>query len=136
MGYQCTYQHCYDYPSDKEGITLFPRLIANQQDLLVEAKLDTGAAYCLFERTCAERLGIRVESGYKRRLNTLTGGFEAYGHEVTFRMLDLEFVLTAFFAADYAISRNLLGRNWLRLVRLGLVDYDSLLYLSAYDEEQ
>lgn len=102
----------------------------------METKLDTGAAFCLFERIHAERLGIEVEQGHKRRLGMLIGGFDAYGHEVTLKSLDLEFDLTVFFPADYAIARNLLGRNWLRLVRLGLVDYDSLLYLSGYDEEQ
>jgi len=136
MSYQCVYQRRYDYPLDEEGITLFTRLMTNRQDILVEAKLDTGAAFCLFERSCAEQLGVEVEKGYKRRLNTLTGSFDAYDHEVTLKTLELEFDLTVFFPADYAISRNLLGRNWLRLVRLGLVDYDGLLYLSGYDEEQ
>jgi hypothetical protein len=126
---QISFRQSYYYPTEKEGITLRAELQANQRRLEVETKLDTGAAFCLFERNYAEGLGIEVESGYKRRLHTPTGSFDAYGHEVTLKTLDLEFDLTVFFAADYAIQRNLLGRNWLRLVRLGLVDYEGLLYL-------
>lgn len=38
------------------------------------------------------------------------------------------------FAKYPGLPRNLLGRRgWLRNLRLGLIDYDNLLYLSAYD---
>lgn len=38
------------------------------------------------------------------------------------------------FAKYPGLQRNLLGRQgWLRNLRLGLIDYDNLLYLSAYD---
>jgi hypothetical protein len=41
---------------------------------------------------------------------------------------------TAHFFADERIHENLLGRTgWLDRLRLGLVDYDSILYLAPYD---
>jgi hypothetical protein len=68
-------------------------------------------------------------------METLTGVFKAYGHEVTLVTFDLAFEVMVYFAADYGLSRNLLGRNgWLQQVRLGLCDYDEMLYVSAYDE--
>jgi hypothetical protein len=40
-----------------------------------------------------------------------------------------------YFAEDEESSRDVLGRNgWIRKFRLGVVDYDSLLYLGQYDE--
>lgn len=68
-------------------------------------------------------------------METLTGVFKTYGHEVNLNTLDLVFAVTVYFAADYGLSRNLLGRNgWLQQVNLGLCDYDEMLYISPYDE--
>jgi len=40
-----------------------------------------------------------------------------------------------YFYDNPKVTRNVLGRNgWLNRVRLGLVDHDSVLFLSAYDE--
>ncbi len=70
------------------------------------------------------------------RLATLAESFNAFGHEITLITFHFAFDITVYFAEDYAISRNLLGRNgWLRQVHLGLCDYDEMLYLSAYNEE-
>jgi len=50
-------------------------------------------------------------------------------------VLGVEVNALVYFYEEPAIARNVLGRSgWLDRVRLGLVDYDSLLYLSAYDE--
>lgn len=134
MSYQVVYQECHYYNLGKEDITLIAYLHTKRGQIEIETKLDTGAAFCLFERDYAERLGINVESGDKRRFGTLTGGFDAYGHTLTLKILEIELELMVFFPEDILLPRNLLGRNWLRLVRFGLVDYEGLLYLSAYDE--
>jgi hypothetical protein len=40
-----------------------------------------------------------------------------------------------YFAANYGLRRNLLGREgWLSKVRLAIVDYDSEVFLSRYEE--
>ena len=135
MAHLISYRQVIDYPTNEAGITLLVSLAYGQQLLSVEAKLDTGAAYCLFERRYAQRLGIEVESGHPLRMATLTGSFLAYGHELTLWVLDHPFELMVYFAADENIHRNLLGRNWVRLTRLGVVDYDGKLFVSAYDDE-
>jgi hypothetical protein len=54
---------------------------------------------------------------------------------VTIAVLDVQVHAMVYFYEDASINRNVLGRNgWLNRVRLGLVDYDSLVYLSAYDD--
>jgi hypothetical protein len=64
----------------------------------------------------------------------LSGSLEAYGHEVTLQTGDIAFQSVVYFAKYPGLQRNLLGRQgWLRNLRLGVIDYDNLLYLSAYD---
>ncbi|MBA3600708.1 MAG: hypothetical protein H0W45_05610 [Acidobacteria bacterium] len=47
----------------------------------------------------------------------------------------MRFQSYVYFAESYAVKRNLLGRQgWLQLVKIGLDDYKSELYLSPNDE--
>ena len=49
--------------------------------------------------------------------------------------LRYSFDVTVYFAAHESFTRNVLDRRgWLDQVRLGLVEYQSKLYLSRYDE--
>ncbi len=78
---------------------------------------------------------VEIETGTPKTLSTLTGRLRAFGHEMVLQTLGLEFQTFVYFAKSYEVRRNILGRQgWLQLVRLGLVDYDSELYLSPYDE--
>lgn len=63
------------------------------------------------------------------------GSFDAYGHMVSLETLGYSFDVTVYFAAHESFTRNVLGRRgWLDQVRLGLVEYESKLYLSRYSE--
>ena len=128
------FQHTYTYPLNRSGIAVPVFLSSGGLEAEVFAKVDIGAEVCLFERNVALALDLDVEKGHPLWLETLTGSFLAYGHEVTVTTLELSFVLTVYFAGNDAINRNLLGRSWLRLTRIGVVDYEGKLYLSAYDE--
>ncbi|HXU39028.1 MAG TPA: aspartyl protease family protein [Blastocatellia bacterium] len=98
-------------------------------------RIDTGASFCIFERQHGEKVGIDVEQGTRIEISTVAGSFLAYGHEVTVIVLGIETTTNVYFAAEENFSRNVLGRQgWLDRVRLGLVDYDGQLYLSAYDD--
>jgi hypothetical protein len=100
-----------------------------------EAKVDTGAEVCRFQRAIGEALETPIENGVKKRLETLTGVLTAFGHEVVLELLGLQLQTVVYFAESYEVRRNLLGRQgWLQLIRLGIVDYDNELYLSLYDE--
>ena len=124
----------YCHYSSTEGIEIPACLSVGSRRVEMLAKVDTGAAYCIFERRYGEELGLDVESGRVQRFRTMAGSFVAYQHEVTIQTLGVEFSAGVFFAQDTAFARNFLGRSgWLDRVRVGIVDYDRLLFLSSYD---
>ena len=126
----------HDYGTDKESIEISVTLRFGERTVSFPAQLDTGATFCVFERSYAETLGLSVESGMPLRFSTAMGSFDAYGHTVTLETLGYSFDVTVYFAAEESFTRNVLGRRgWLDQVRLGLVEYKSKLYLSRYNEQ-
>ncbi len=135
MSFQIEFQKKETYPSVKAGITINAILRYGNHEQVCPAKIDTGAEFCLFNRTLADSLAIDVESGYQEKFSTLGGGIIAYAHEIELETLGLRFQSYVYFAENYAVNRNLLGRQgWLQLVKLGLDDYRSQLYLSPNQE--
>ena len=125
----------HDYGPDKDSIEISVTLRFGELTVSFPAQLDTGATFCVFERSYAEILGLSVESGMPLRFSTAMGSFDAYGHTVTLETLGYSFDVTVYFAAHESFTRNVLGRRgWLDQVRLGLVEYESKLYLNRYNE--
>ncbi len=134
MPFSLTFKTRYKYDTLKEGITVPAVLRLRHKTAYCEAKVDPGAEVCLFQREFGELLDIDIESGHRIRLSSLGGSLVAFGHSVTLNTFDLEFDSMVYFAKDYDLPRNILGRNgWLRKLRLAVVDYDAELYLIAYD---
>lgn len=133
MGSQLSFDILREYDVEKPGI-LVPVVLQNEGIKAgFDAKLDTGATHCVFQRLYGELLNLQIEQGYRRSFNTVTGSFIAFGHEVTMFVADLQFKVMVYFAQDYSFSKNLLGRRgFLGLVRLGLIDYEGKLFLSRY----
>ena len=135
MPFQLSFSRREKYSSLATGIDLETTLRFGDLFINCEAKVDTGAEVCLFQRAIGEALEIPIENGVKKRLETLTGVLTAYGHEVVLELLGLQLQTVVYFAESDDVRRNLLGRQgWLQLIRLGIVDYDNELYLSLYDE--
>lgn len=135
MSHPLNFAQKYKFDSLRQGITLEVSLRDGERFANVFAKIDTGAEVCLFAREVGESLGLQVDAGLPKRFSTLTGEFTAYGHELTLETLETIFFTTIYFAADDTLKRNLLGRQgWLQLVRLAIIDYDSEIYLSPYNE--
>jgi hypothetical protein len=135
MSFQLSFTRRETYSSLASGISLETTLRFGELFINCDAKVDTGAEVCLFQRPIGEALEIPIEKGVNKRLETLTGVLTAYGHEVILELLGLQLQTVVYFAESYEVKRNLLGRQgWLQLIRLGIVDYDSELYLSMYDE--
>lgn len=135
MSHQLHFLVRHSYDTGRAGIEIPIRLRSGSMEKRCDVKVDTGATHCIFERKQGERLGLDIERGVPEHFSTAAGGFLAYGHEVTLIVLGIETSATVYFAADPHFTRNVLGRaGWLDRVRLGLVDYDGRLYLSAYDD--
>jgi hypothetical protein len=131
---QLTFTQEINYPDDLEGITLPATLSYGGKTLTANAKVDTGAGVCLFKREHAEELGIPVEQGIPTSLGGLGFTMEAFGHEVFLQTGEFAFQSVVYFAKYPNLSRNILGRQgWLRNLRMAVIDYDNLLYLSDYN---
>jgi hypothetical protein len=123
----------HQYTEAKDGINVPIALGIGSQSVELLAKLDTGAAHCVFERKYGEMLGLAVESGRLQRFRTVAGSFAAYEHEVTIQTLGIEFQAVVFFAQDSTFNRNFLGRSgWLDRLRIGIIDYDRMLFVAPY----
>ena len=62
---------------------------------------DTGAADCLFDRFYADILRL-PEIGVERTYRTVTGLFQAFGHEVTIETLGLQWRAHSCFSTRWA----------------------------------
>jgi len=127
-------EHFYD--TKKQGITVPVELSNGPNIVQVDAKLDSGASFCIFERTYAEMLEVDVEQGIPELVSTPTGTFQVFGHWMTITALGFRFDSMIRFAAEDRIRRNVIGRRgWIDQVRLCLIEHDGALYLSKYDDE-
>jgi hypothetical protein len=123
------------YPPDA-AITL-PIILMSDANRRVgfTASLDTGSTYCVFERRYARLLDLELEAGVQARITTATGSFYCFGHEVTLWSCALEWQAVVYFAEADAFSLNVVGRvGFLDRLKVGIVDYEQLLYLGLYDE--
>ena len=115
MNYPMRFAATYYYDTRKPGIDLPISLRSGNQQKRLDAKVDTGASHCIFERKHGERLGFDIETGTAQFFGTATGSFLAYGHEAALTVLGIETTALVFFAADEYFTRNILGRiGWLR----------------------
>lgn len=129
------FETLHQYGSERDGIEVPVTLCYGAESVSFPAQIDTGATYCVFERAYAESLGLAVESGTHLRFKTAAGSFDSYGHTLKLQTLGYSFDSTVFFAMHDSFRRNVLGRRgWIDHLRLGLIEYESKLYLSRYDE--
>ena len=118
-----------EYEETAAGILPPIRLIHGDHSVELTARLDTGAADCLFDRFYADILGL-PDSGVERHYRTVTGSFQTFGHEVTVETLGLQWSALVFFHAMGNPAHAFVGRRgWLDRVRLGLVHNERRLFL-------
>ena len=110
--------------------------MVGRKSIRLHAKLDTGATYCIFQREYGEQLALDIESGQRITISTANSEFSAFGHEVTISCFEWQWNSVVYFPAQPEIRRNVLGRHgWLQQFRVALIDYDSILHISRYNEE-
>lgn len=133
MAYTLEFDNEILFNLNKTGIEVPVWLYHGDAAVSFNAKLDTGASSCIFERIHGEMLGLEIENGMPERFSTNVGSFMTFGHLVTVAVADLEIESTVFFYAEDAFKRNVLGRNgWLNKLKIGIIDYDGKLFLSRY----
>ena len=134
MSYHLNFEKLVSYNNGEEGIGLEVEIKYSDTSIKINAKVDTGATYSIFERHFGEELGLEIESGMRQRFGTAIGDFYAYGFRVTLVTAEIELDSMIFFAEDESFTKNVLGRiTWLDNLVFGLVDQESKLYLSKYD---
>jgi len=128
-----TFLEQVDYsPSDE--ITVDIKLISASFKAPVLAKLDTGSKNCIFQPRYAKSLKLELTSGAPQRFRTAAGSFNAFGHEITLQVGDLQWTTTVYFAEPETFPVNVVGRiGFLDHLQIGLVDYEQQLYLSPYE---
>ena len=101
----------------------------------IDAKLDTGSTFCVFQRDFADILSLDLESGHRQRIGTATGSFLTYGHEVTLATCGLQWQAVVYFDESENFYLNVVGRlGFLERLKMDLVEYDRELYLSHYED--
>ena len=72
MSFQLSFTRRETYSSLASGISLETTLRFGELFINCDAKVDTGAEVCLFQRAIGEALEIPIEKGVNKRLETLT----------------------------------------------------------------
>ena len=135
VSHRLAFRRLYQYDNRASGIPIPVALSVGRESLSLLANLDTGSSVCIFRRDHGEALGLSLERGIPQRIRTATGTFETFGHMVSLAVLGMRFEALIYFARSPEITRAVLGRTgFLDRVRLGLIDYDRNLYVSAYDD--
>lgn len=136
MTYRLAFSVRHEYDAGDRSITIPVILFAGKEPVQAEAKLDTGADHCIFQREIGEELGLLIEAGEPKEFAGVHGKANAYGHSVTLSMFGYEFDSVVYFIEYPGFPRNLLGRiGFFDKFRFALIEYDGTLYLSRYDED-
>src|ERR1044072_1511963 len=134
MAYRLDFSHRQSYAKQK-AITIPITLISGVTTYVdFSAKIDTGSTFCVFEKNYADWLELDLKSGVPVTIATATGSFQAYGHELTLVVFDMQWQAIVYFAGDEFFYLNVLGRNgFLKRLRIGILDYEELIYLARYE---
>src|ERR1051326_2831681 len=115
MAANLSFDVTFTYSDKADGISIPTALIFGEKIAYTYAKVDTGAEYCIISQEIGLKLGLDIESGIPKRMGSLTGTLDTFGHEVTLQTFDIAFQSIIYFARYPELSRNLLGRNgWMR----------------------
>jgi hypothetical protein len=136
VAHRLEFTHIHSYATRNIAISLPIALRSGSSVVDLVASIDTGASHCLFESAYASELGLDLTAGILTRFKTANSSFDAFGHPVEIDALGILTQSLVYFFAEPAIVKNVLGRRgWLDTVRLGIIDYDQMIYLAKYDRD-
>jgi hypothetical protein len=130
-----SFSRTHPYPASCVEVPIELKL-ASLKPIRLNAAVDTGSAFCIFQREYGEQLNLSIESGIPETVRTADGGvIEIFGHYVMMTCLDWTFDSLVYFAKQASFRRNVVGRSgWLEKFKLGLIHHDGLLLLGHYDD--
>lgn len=125
-----TYDLAYRYIPNHEGHypAIDIRLSTQGGSADVLTVVDTGAVRSLVSGEYALALGLNLNEGVRTDLSALQGSLIAWAHTVRVKLFELEFDLDLCFS-DMTLPRNLLGRDILERLQVGIREYHNLLHL-------
>ena len=117
------YTHRIQYRTLPKHGRSFPvldvQLSHNEQSIDVITVVDTGAEFTLISGGYAMGIGLDLQSGRKGELHTLGGSIVYWSHNVKVNIFDI-FIEIEIRFSEQSIPRNLLGRDLLEYMRIGL----------------
>ncbi len=99
------------------------------REIDVPAIVDTGSELTVFQGQYANSVGIVINKGVPDRITAFGGWYNVYIHKVILIIQGHEFLTEVCFP-DQQILRNILGRSFLSLVKLGVDEKYQLFYMS------
>ena len=130
------YQHEFNYREFLEGQSPVLQLQVSrpensENNLVVDAYLDSGAQRSLFNGFVIASLGIILVNNRMQRYTSTAGNpIEAYLHRVRLTLPDVgDFNLEIGFSSN-TIRRNLLGRDFFNLAQIGFRENQLKYYLT------
>jgi hypothetical protein len=123
------------YASAAVGIEVPISIKIGGPPIPLRAKIDTGAAFCIFEKGYADALEIDLGQCPIETLATAGGKIEVRKCTVTVTCFDWQFDASVGFYVDDGPRRNVLGRvGWLDHFRVAIIDNECRLFLSHFDD--
>ena len=110
-------------------IPVLKRTEKSTQEIDVPAIVDTGADFSIFQGNYATAIGITIRNGRPENINVFGGWFQVYMHQVIL-IIENHVFPTEIGFPDQPIPRNILGRNFLKLVKLGVDEKIDEFYLT------
>ena len=80
MPHNLQFEISHEYNSTSGGIWIPTHLTLGNLKIDCEAKVDTGAEYCVFQRELGDALGLEIEQGHLLTMNSVNGATRTYGH--------------------------------------------------------
>jgi hypothetical protein len=65
--YQLDFEKLIEFDAGESGITINTTLKLSAKSVSFLAKIDTGSAFCIFERKHGEALGFEIEKGLSKK---------------------------------------------------------------------
>src|SRR5688572_21906539 len=98
--YNLNFEKLILYDTGEAGISVKVEISSGNLNTSFDAKIDTGATACIFERRLGEEIGIEIETGDTMRFSSATDSFLTHGHFVNLVVGEFEFYSYVFFAAN------------------------------------